>query len=119
MSSEFADEQKKNLRRFLNHAFRHVTEELIPAGRGFVDPTIVRYDIVYNKKLDHIEILKIVTVNKKLVTLEPPLWISQRHYDPQNYSCNDKECRTLILCIYSQIPDIQNCVKKIMKLQKS
>jgi len=69
---------------------------------------------VYNKKLQHAEILKVVLINDKKVVLEPPVWISNYEYDPRSYVCRDTKDRITIIEIPAQIPDIEKHVEKII-----
>jgi len=106
-------EEEERLQRIMISAFTHAIDEIEKITNNYDDLTILGLRIVYNKKLDHVEILKVVLIDNKKVILEPPVWSSHYEYSPRQYSYKDSKDRISIIEIPAQMPDIQKQIEKI------
>ena len=117
MSKHSKESDEEGLQQVMTSAFTYTIKEIAKTVHDHDDLTTVGFQIVYNKKLDHMEILKITSINGKKVVLEPPVWISHYEYDPLSYDSSTDE-RIDILEIPAQMPDIQKQIEKIKGLPK-
>lgn len=101
----------------MTSAFTHVIDKIEKITNDPDDLTTSGFQIVYNKKLDHMEILKITSINGKKVVLEPPVWISHYEYDPLTYESDTNE-RMNILEIPAQMPNMPQQIEKIKSFSK-
>ena len=118
LMSQDSSEQEKELQRTLSQAFRYTIDEIAKTIHNHHDMTITGFLIAYNKKLKHVEILKIVLMDNKKITLEPPVWISNHKYNPLNYSCNTTKDRISIMVVPAQLSDIKKHIKEIIHTSK-
>ena len=112
-------DEAKVLEIHLTSAFRQAIDEIqthIQHSDGG-DITIKQLVITYNKKSNHIEILKTISINNEEIVLEPPIWTSHHNYNPLNYDSIAKD-RITILEIPTQIPDIKGIMEKIKSFEK-
>ncbi len=111
-------EKQKRLQIEITSAFRYTIDTIAKITHDHHDLTILGFQIVYNKKLEYVEVLKVVSVDGNKVVLEPPTWISCHKYDPLKYSCKYPKDRVVILEIPAQIPDMIQQLQKIKDLPK-
>lgn len=111
-------EKQERLQREITSAFRYAIDTIVKIIHDYDDLTTLEFQIAYNKKLDHVEILKVVLVNDKKIVLEPPVWISDHKYHPLEYACKDTNDRVIILGIPARMPDMIQQLQKITGLPK-
>ena len=118
MSKHPEESEKERLQRIMTSAFTYAIDEIEKITNNPDDLTILEFQITYNKKLNHVEILKVVLINNKKVILEPPVWSSHYEYVPYKYSCKDPKDRISIIEIPAQMPNIQKQIEKIKSFSK-
>ena len=113
------DEAEEILKIHLTSAFRQTIDEILTniqhSDGG--DITTKQLVITYNKKSNHVEILKIIIIDNEEILLEPPIWTSHHNYNPFNYDSDIKD-RITIIKIPTQIPDIDGIMEKIKRFEK-
>jgi len=113
------DEAEEILKIHLTSAFRQTIDEILTniqhSDGG--DITTKQLVIAYNKKSNHVEILKTILIDNEETVLEPPIWTSHHNYNPLNYD-SDTDDRITILEIPTQIPYIEVIMEKIKSFEK-
>ena len=117
MSKHSKESNEKRLQRILESVFTHTISKIEKITHNSNDLTIIGFQITYNKKLDHMEILKITSIDEQKIVLEPPVWVSNHEYDPLNYDSSMDE-RITLLEIPAQMPDMQKQIEKIKSFSK-
>jgi len=113
------DEAEEILKIHITSAFRQTIDEIqtnIQHSDGG-DITTKQLVIAYNKKSNHVEILKTISIDNREKVLEPPIWTSHHNYNPLNYNSDTKD-RITIIKIPTQIPDIKVIMGNIKSFEK-
>jgi len=117
------DKEFKEYSKLINSAFERIFKLITNRS----DPTTHRYTITYNKKLDVIEVLKIVSIDGKNVLLEPPLWphmddhngVTYSHAISQNWNYPTISKQDRIILDTVEYPKSQDTISKhIAKITK-
>lgn len=111
-------EKQERLQIEITSAFRYTIDTIEKIIHNYDDLTILGFQIAYNKKLEHVEVLKVVLVNDKKIILEPPIWISEHKYHPMRYACKDTNDRVNLLEIPARMPDMNKQLEKIKNSSK-